>query len=497
MVRNDCPAPHVLSAFNLGLLDDGEIETVGAHLDDCPACRGRLADPAPADPVCRLVRRADQAEAETPEAGLLRAEELVGRLDADSTARTRGGTSVAGPPPHADLAAEAGEVLAPPEAPGEIGRLGPFRVLEVIGCGGMGVVFRAADPRLGRTVAVKVLRPHAARQPELRDRFLAEARAVAAVRHDHVIPIYEIGAAAGRPYFVMAFVEGGTLAGELAAGPLEPRRAARLMREAAEAVAFSRARGIVHRDLKPGNVLLDAAGRAVVTDFGLAKRTDLGDADVTLAGQVMGTPNYMPPEQAQGRGAEVGPPADVYALGATLYALLTGRPPFQAATPLETLRQVVELDPVPPRAVNPAVPRDLDTVCMTCLRKEPANRYPSAAAVADELGRYLDGKPILARPVGRLERARKWARRNPAVAASLAGVVGVFLAAFALVTWSYLRADQAREDEAGQRQTAEANERAEQWGRYRANIAAASAALRLQNSGAARRALDDAPPEHR
>ncbi len=233
-----------------------------------------------------------------------------------------------------------------------------------------------------------------------------------------------------------------------------------------------------------------------MTDFGLAKSAD-ADSSLTQAGQVMGTPNFMPPEQAEGKNDEVGPLADVYSLGATLYCLLTGRPPFQAASVIETLKQVVEREPAAPHHLNPAVDRDLDTVCLKCLQKRPDRRYPSAAALAEDLQRYLDRRPILARPVGVVEKAVRWARRNPLPAASVGGIVAVVAVAFALVSASYFRAEVARQDEVTQRREAERREKAERWERYRANMIAAGGAMQLHNVVAARNALDAAPEEHR
>jgi eukaryotic-like serine/threonine-protein kinase len=391
---------------------------------------------------------------------------------------------------------------SPFQPPHEAERLGPntfvgdYEILAEIAHGGMGVVYKARQGKLNRIVALKMTRAGDLASDQQNQRFKAEAEAAANLDHPHIVPIYEVGEFGGRHYFSMAFVEGRSLAQEVVASPLPPRHAAALMKQVADAVAYAHANGVIHRDLKPGNIMLGAAGQPRVTDFGLAKRAD-ADSSLTQAGQVMGTPSYMPPEQAEGRNDQVGPLADVYSLGATLYCLLTGRPPFQAASVVETLKQVVEREPVAPHRLNPAVDRDLDTICLKCLEKRPEKRYPSATALAEDLQRYLDRRPILARPVGDVEKLVRWCRRNSLEAACLAGIVGIFVAAFALVSWSYVRAEDARKEEAKHRRAAEDKERAERWGRYRSNIAAASGALQLQNSGAARRALDDAPEEHR
>ena len=230
----------------------------------------------------------------------------------------------------------------------------------------------------------------------------------------------------------MGFVEGQSLSQRLAEGPLPAREAAELIRRVSEAIEYAHQRGVIHRDLKPANILLDQNGNPRVTDFGLAKKMQ-GDSGLTGSGQIMGTPSYMPPEQAGGPRGEVGPAADVYALGATLYALVTGRPPFQAATAMDTVIQVISDEPVPPRRLNASLSRDLETICLKCLEKEPGKRYPSATALAEDLRRYLAGEPIVARPVGRPERTWRWCRRNPAVAA-LTTASAVLLIAVASVS---------------------------------------------------------------
>ncbi len=317
-----------------------------------------------------------------------------------------------------------------------IGYFGDYEIIREIARGGMGVVFEARQVSLNRPVAPKMIL--AGQLADLTDvkRFYTEAEAAANLDHPGIVPVYEVGQHEGQHYFSMGFVEGGSLSQRLAEGPLPAREAAALLLKVAEAIEFAHRRGVIHRDLKPANILLDPNGNPRVTDFGLAKKIE-GDGGLTGSGQIMGTPSYMPPEQAGGKRGDVGPATDVYALGATLYALVTGRPPFQAATAMDTVLQVINDDPVPPRRLNPAIPHDLETICLKCLEKEPARRYSSALALAEELRRYLAGEPILARPVGPLERARKWARRRPAAAAlvtvSTLAVIALAISGFA---WS-------------------------------------------------------------
>ena len=256
----------------------------------------------------------------------------------------------------------------PPQFPG-------YEVREVLGRGGMGVVYRAWDRRLNRPVALKMLLAGAYARPEELERFRREAEAEAGLRHPNIVQVYDVGDLDGRPYFTMEFVEGGSLAQRLAGTPLPAGEAAALLATLAEAVQAAHDGGIVHRDLKPANVLLTADGTPKVTDFGLARRLD-GGAGLTQSGAALGTPSYMAPEQARGRTDAVGPAADVYALGAILYETLTGRPPFRAETAAETLRQVIEDEPVPPSRSNAEVPRDLETICLKCLQQGAAGALP-------------------------------------------------------------------------------------------------------------------------
>jgi serine/threonine-protein kinase len=347
----------------------------------------------------------------------------------------------------------------PPPSPGSLGRapsprpdapagsptIPGYELLGELGRGGMGVVYKARQVQLDRLVALKVVLAGEHADPREQARFRSEAEAIARLQHPNIVQIFEVGEHDGRPFLALELLEGGTLADRLAGTPLPPRAAAELAETLARAVHSAHQRGVVHRDLKPANILFSDERRATsdeerqeaegglssalvarrsslvakVTDFGLAKRLD-DDSGQTRSGQVVGTPSYMAPEQAAGQARLVGPAADVYALGAILYECLTGRPPFKAATSIDTLLLVLEQDPVPPARLQPKVPRDLETVCLKCLAKEPRKRYPSAEALADDLRRFLDGRPVLARRTPGWERAWKWARRKPALAALIA-----------------------------------------------------------------------------
>jgi WD40 repeat protein/tRNA A-37 threonylcarbamoyl transferase component Bud32 len=333
-----------------------------------------------------------------------------------------------------DPAREARTVAPGPRAPEAppVPAVAGYEVLGELGRGGMGVVYKARQVSLDRVVALKMILHGEYVGAEERRRFQAEAEAVARLSHPHVVQVHEVGEHQGLPYFSLEFCPGGSLADQLDGTPWQPREAAALVRPLAGAVQAAHAKGIVHRDLKPANVLLAEDGTPKVTDFGLAKRLDTQGQ--TQTGAVVGTPSYMAPEQAGGSKG-VGPAADVYALGAILYELLTGRPPFKAATALDTVLQVLSEEPVPVRRLQPKVPRDLETVCARCLEKDPARRFASAQDLAEDLRRFGAGEPVTARPVGWAGRAARWARRRPAVAGLLAALALVALAGGSLVLW--------------------------------------------------------------
>jgi WD40 repeat protein/tRNA A-37 threonylcarbamoyl transferase component Bud32 len=331
-----------------------------------------------------------------------------------------------------------------------------YEVLGELGRGGMGVVYKARHVKLDRIVALKMIVSGAMASPEERRRFLEEARMVARLRHPGIVQVFDVGEAHGRPFFAMEFVEGGNLAHRLNGASQPPGDSAAVVEQLALAMQHAHEKGVVHRDLKPANVLRTRDGQPKVTDFGLAKAYQSDDSR-TESGAVVGTPGYMAPEQALGksRTRPFGPAVDVYGLGAVLYECLTGRPPFLGETVLDALRQVLSSPPLPPSRLRPGLPRDLETICLKCLEKEPWRRYPTARELGDDLRRYLNHEPVRARPPGPAGRVARWCRRHPVVAALTAAVVAVFLLGFAGVTWKWLDADFQKDQKEWQRQQAE------------------------------------------
>jgi WD40 repeat protein/tRNA A-37 threonylcarbamoyl transferase component Bud32 len=308
-----------------------------------------------------------------------------------------------------------------------------YEILAELGRGGMGVVYKARQTKLQRLVALKMILAGGHASAADLARFRTEAESIARLQHPNIVQVFEIGEHEGKAFFSLEYCDGGSLAEKLKGTPLPPKEAAMLVETLARALASAHEKGIVHRDLKPANILLGKESAPKISDFGLARKLD--EASQTATGAVMGTPSYMAPEQAGGKGKEVTAAADIYALGAILYECLTGRPPFKAATPLDTVLQVINDDPVPPTKLQSKTPRDLETICLKCLQKEPGKRYASAVALAEDLRRFQDGEPILARAVGPAERMVKWVRRHPALAALLAMVVLATTAGFGLIVW--------------------------------------------------------------
>ena len=329
-------------------------------------------------------------------------------------------------------------------------RFGDYELVELLARGGMGVVYKARQLSLHRTVALKMIQAGALASPAEVKRFHAEAQAVAQLQHPNIVAVHEIGEHEGQHYFSMDYVAGRTLAEVVREGPLPAARAATYVQVIAAAVHYAHEHGIIHRDLKPANVIIDEHDQPRITDFGLAKRlhdsalSSPGSA-LTVSGQVLGSPNYLPPEQAEPERGALGPTSDVYALGAILYHLLTGRPPFQAESLTTLLRQVLEADPVTPRSLNPGIPRDVETVCLKCLEKEPPRRYPTARALVEDLGRFLKGEPVRARPLGGCGKIWRQCRRRP-VLVGLAGTLTLVLVLGVIgIAWQWGRAERERD----------------------------------------------------
>jgi len=379
-------------------------------------------------------------------------------------------------------------------APGDgLLRLGDYDLQEEIGRGGMAVVYRARQLSLNRIVALKVmLHGHFANQDFLR-RFQNEARAVAALRHPNIVTIHEIGEYDGNHFISLELIEGSNFADLTRKRPLPSNQAARYLKLVAEAVEHAHAQGVLHRDLKPSNLLLDVFDQPWVTDFGLAKLAD-GETNLTTTGQIFGSPSYMPPEQALGKFSDCTAQSDIYSLGAILYELLSGRPPFQGETLQAIITQVQNAEPVPPRRLNPGTPVDLQTICLKCLQKEPARRYASAKQLAEDLGRFLDRKPILARPVSPMERTWLWCRRHQLTASLsvslfisiLAGLVGIFS--------EWRQAERHAQGETQLRLIAENDAAQTQLNLYAADLTLAAEAYQHGNPGQARRKLQALKP---
>jgi WD40 repeat protein/serine/threonine protein kinase len=448
MGQSACPSPQELSAFHLGDLTESELERIADHLEECCQCE-------------EISRELDRS-ADDMVAGLRRyrpSEPLPVRIDpGDTREKEPPSTSTQQPPVEERL----------PK------RVGNYQVLAVLGRGNMGIVYRARHATLGRLVALKMLLDGGFADQERRARFEREAEAVARLQHPHIVQIYEVGEQEERPFLALELVEGVSLEQHLAGKPQSVSEAAHLIETLAWAVHHAHDRGIVHRDLKPSNVLRAADGTPKISDFGLAKYLDAGHGQ-TQSGAILGTPGYMAPEQAEGRNQDIGPAADVYALGVILYEMLTGRRPFVADSVLALLHQVKTQDPVPPSQLRAGLPTDVETICLKCLQKTPARRYSSAEELAEDLHRFQAGEPIHARPVSIWERGWHWGRRYPGVAGSLVAVALSLVIGTAVAWWFALQANANARRADEKTQEAEANEK-------RANARAYISDMRLIQS---------------
>jgi WD40 repeat protein len=452
-----------------------------------------MADPAPSNP-CEPTSSNAEGDTFDDSPGLVESHPtVVSSLGCDFLSSGALGDEVTrmGPAPVRVVA------MVPPEVPG-------YAILEEIGRGGMGVVYLARHQLLNRSCALKMILAGAHADAESSVRFLAEAEAVARIQHANIVQIRNIGDVRGLPFFELEYISGGSLDQRMDGTPWSPQRGACMVSSLARGAAEAHRQGIVHRDLKPANILLAADGTPKIADFGLAKML-YAETGLTQTESILGSPSYMAPEQAEGRTRDIGPAADTYALGAILYALLTGRPPFKGATPLQTLELVRTTEPVPPRRLVPDIPRDLETICLKCLEKDPARRYESSAALADDIDRFQHDEPILARRIGPAERAARWCRRNPLLA-----ILGTLLAVLAIagpfvaVNQASLaaRARRAVEVEKQARRAAHAAERRIRQHLYVADI---NRAYRAWNDGdvelaaelLARQRLREGEPEHR
>ena len=330
--------------------------------------------------------------------------------------------------------------VSPPTSQMRVPRqIGDYRIERILGRGGMGIVYKARQTKLGRDVALKMVLAGAHASDDVLTRFIAEAKAVAHLQHPNIVQIFEVGEHEGLPFFSLEYVDGNSLDKRVAGKPLPPEDAARLTITLCEAMQYAHEHGVLHRDLKPANILMTSAGVPKVTDFGLAKRLeDADDTSSTRTGTIMGTPSYMSPEQARGAVKELGPATDQYSLGAILYEFLTGRPPFVAPKPFDVILQVLRNEPISPKQFLPKMPVDIETICLKALQKDPAKRYGSCAEMASDLGRFLRNEPIQARPVGPIEHAWRWCRRNPLVASLSTAAIMALLAVAIVSTWSTL-----------------------------------------------------------
>jgi tetratricopeptide (TPR) repeat protein len=407
-----CPPREQLAALLNDELSDADRADVTTHLDSCGSCQHLL-------------------------------ESLRGTVEFQSNETAAQGAKIDETiEASQSMMRTAAETAAKQSLPANLNVPG-YKMLDELGRGGMGVVYKAKQLSLDRLVALKMIRSAAIAGPDQLARFNTEAESLAQLQHPNIVQVFEIGRHDDMPYLSMEFVAGETLEGAIQNEWFGFSESAQLVEKLSRAMFSAHQRGVLHRDLKPANVLLAEDREPKITDFGLAKRVS-SDSQLTADATVMGTPSYMPPEQAQGRITDIGPRSDVYSLGAILYELLTGRPPFRSGSPLETIQQVIQREPAAPRSLNKKVPRDLETICLKCLHKQPAQRYETAADLADDLRRFDRGEPILARRIGLAGRGWRWCRRNKALAAALAATFLAVLVGASGVAWQSRQTEQQR-----------------------------------------------------
>lgn len=486
-----CPPREMLEQLLAEGLNDSEVLQLSQHLERCSRCRCELDSlTTPSHAEAWLCHHSARLREPGPSQRFLRSlEKLVSEQIVGAIQATAGTT----------------DWPKPPKA---------YEFIEILGRGGSGLVFKARHISLNRLVAVKILASGSEATSFQEARFRSEAQVIASLQHPHIVQIFEIGEQDGRPFLALELVTGGSLAKWLANGPLSTDVALLITEKISRAVEFAHRHGVIHRDLKPQNILIhrlntptslelanssdrDALVRTEavhgeiwpkVTDFGLAKRLDA--AGPTQTGEILGTPSYMAPEQVRGDRCSEGPAVDVYGLGAILYHMLTGRPPFQGVTAVETMMQVLQTDPVPPRQLQPNLPIDVETICLKCLEKDPRQRYTSAADLADDLYRWRTGQPILAKRLGAYARARRWCHRNPIVST----ILGAFVLIFVTVIWSLVKTENARQKEIRSRQEEQAQRELAELRLHYSRIALAENEWEANNVSRAESLLDHLQP---